>query len=477
MGGRARSQNSPPKKPASRPRKGLKKLQTSAGRERAVSTAPAFLVAAIGSSAGGLEAMTGLLRAIPAETELALVLVQHLAPDHHSILPDLLSTHTSFTVVAASDELRLEPRHVYVIPPDASMTVVDGSLRVRQGPPQAPHEGTVDALFHSVASEYKERAIGVILSGSANDGAAGIREIKAAGGLTIVQEPNEAGVDGMPRAAIATGAVDAVLPLEEIGRYLVRLSKQSFSREEAADSAPVELPLLQKVFHLLRRASGVDFSNYKVATLRRRIERRMLMHRQTDLSEYVTKLEADTEELARLQEELFIHVTSFFREPDSFWPCATRRFRVSWPTAFPRAPCASGSPAARPARRSTRWRSRSSELLGDERGTASPSRSSAPTSARRPSSRRAAGVYPAEHRRRRVARAPAPVLHQVRRRLPHQQGGPRRCVFARQDVTRDPPFSKLDLVVCRNLLIYLSPVAAAAGDRRLSLRAADPTAS
>ena len=318
MGGRARSQNSPPKKPASRPRKGLKKLQTSAGRERAVSTAPAFLVAAIGSSAGGLEAMTGLLRAIPAETELALVLVQHLAPDHHSILPDLLSTHTSFTVVAASDELRLEPRHVYVIPPDASMTVVDGSLRVRQGPPQAPHEGTVDALFHSVASEYKERAIGVILSGSANDGAAGIREIKAAGGLTIVQEPNEAGVDGMPRAAIATGAVDAVLPLEQIGRYLVRLSKQSFSREEAADSAPVELPLLQKVFHLLRRASGVDFSNYKVATLRRRIERRMLMNRQTDLSEYVTKLEADTEELARLQEELFIHVTSFFREPDSY---------------------------------------------------------------------------------------------------------------------------------------------------------------
>ena len=271
MGRRERSQKAPSGRRKARPRKGSTKVETNAGRKRAASTAPAFLVAAIGASAGGLEAMTGLLNAIPAESELALVLVQHLARDHHSVLPDLLRIHTGLTVVAATDDLRLEPRHVYVIPPDASMTVSDGSLRVRQGPPQGLHEGTVDALFHSVASEYKERAIGVILSGSANDGAAGIREIKAAGGLTIVQEPTEAGVDGMPRAAIATGAVDAVLPLEQIGRHLVRLSKQPFSRDEAADAAPVELPLLQTVFHLLRRASGVDFSNYKVATLRRRI--------------------------------------------------------------------------------------------------------------------------------------------------------------------------------------------------------------
>ncbi len=399
--------------------------------------------------------MTGLLNAIPAEAELALVLVQHLARDHHSVLPDLLRTHTGFTVVAATDDLRLEPRHVYVIPPDASMTVSDGSLRVRQGPPQGPHEGTVDALFHSVAAEYQERAIGVILSGSAHDGAAGIRAIKAAGGLTIVQEPTEAGVDGMPRAAIATGAVDAVLPLEQIGRHLVRLSKQTFSRAEGADSAAVDLPLLQQVFHLLRRASGVDFSNYKVATLRRRIERRMLLHRQSDLAEYVTKLAGDVEELARLQEELLIHVTSFFREPDSYLALRDSAFPRLLANRIPEGPVRFWVPGCSTGEEVYSLAMVALEILGKEGGTTTLQIFGTDVSESTIEKARA-GAYPLE-----IAADVSPErLHRFFTRF---DGGYRinkdvrdRCVFARQDVTRDPPFSKLDLIVCRNLLIYLN---------------------
>ena len=169
-----------------------------------VSSAAPLFGAAVGASAGGLEALSSLLRVIPGEAPLALVLVQHLARDQPSILPGLLANTTKLQVVLASDEQKIEPRHVYVIPPDARMTVSDGHLRVRPSALKREAEGTVDALFRSVAEQYKERAIGVVLSGSAHDGAAGIKEIKLAGGVTMAQEPEQATVDGMPRAAIAT---------------------------------------------------------------------------------------------------------------------------------------------------------------------------------------------------------------------------------------------------------------------------------
>ncbi len=170
----------------------------------------------------------------------------------------------------------------------------------------------------------------MVLSGGANDGAAGIRAIKAAGGLTMAQQPEQAAVDGMPRSAIATDAVDAVLSVEEIGQQLVRLAKHPFfSREESAEPVAVgDAPHLNKALELLRRATGVDFGSYKIATLKRRIDRRMAFHRVSDLSQYVATLEGDAAELGRLQEELLIHVTSFFREPASYKTLET--------TVFPR---------------------------------------------------------------------------------------------------------------------------------------------
>jgi len=422
------------------------------------SHAPPFLVAAVGASAGGLEAFSSLLRAVPADTPLAFVLVQHLARDQRSILPELLGNVTAMTVVAARDELAIEPRHVYVIPPDARMTVSDGHLRVRPAAAQREAEGMVDVLFRSVASEYQERAVGVVLSGSAHDGSAGLREIKTVGGLTLVQQPEQAAVDGMPRAAIATGAVDAVLSVEEIGEHLTRLAKHAFfsrMNDGAADEAPADMSLLVQIFQLLRRANGIDFNSYKLPTLKRRIERRIAFHRLGSLDAYVEMLRRTPAELQRLQEELLIHVTSFFREPAAFAaleetvlrrlltrPAEGAAFRFWVPG------CSTGEEVYSLAMVAL-------ELL-DEHAAAVSLQIFGTDVSEEAVEKARAGVYP-------VGIAAEVSPQRLRRFFSKSEGGYRiskevrdRCVFARQDVTRDPPFSRLDLIVCRNLLIYLN---------------------
>ena len=424
----------------------------------APSRAPPFLVAAVGASAGGLEAFSSLLRAVPTDAQLAFILVQHLARDQRSILPELLGNVTPMTVVAARNERAIEPRHVYVIPPDARMTVSDGHLRVRPSSAEREAEGTVDGLFRSVAAEYRERAIGVVLSGGAHDGSAGVREIKAVGGLTLVQQPEQAAVDGMPRSAIATGAVDAVLPVEEIGDQLARLAKNPFfSRgdDAVAPEAPADVSHLLQIFQLLRRASGIDFNSYKLPTLKRRIERRIAFHRLPGLDAYVEVLQRDPAELQRLQDELLIHVTSFFREPAAFEalerlvlrPLLTRPPEGST-FRFWVAGCSTGEEAYSLAMIAL-------ELL-DERAAAVSLQVFGTDVSEGTVEKARAGFYPAS-----IAADVSP--QRLRRFFNKSEGGYRiskevrdRCVFARQDVTRDPPFSKLDLVICRNLLIYLN---------------------
>jgi two-component system CheB/CheR fusion protein len=417
----------------------------------------AFLVAAVGASAGGLAAFSDVLRAIPDDTPIAVVLVQHLARDQPSILPELLSHVTSLSVQVARDLVPLEPRHVYVIPPDAQMTVSDGCLRVRPQGQSRDDSGTVDIFFRSVASEHQDRAVGVVLSGSAHDGAAGIREIKAVGGITIAQSPEEAQVDGMPRAAIATNAVDAVLTAAEIGQYLSRLAAHSFvARDEDAETvAPSEGARLRRTFQLLRQATGVDFSGYKLPTLRRRIERRMALHRLSDLADYEKRLESDPSEVLRLEEDLLIHVTSFFREPASYealtnavLPRLVARRDPDLPLRFWVPGCSTGEEAYSVAMLTL-------EAFGERSGLhhlqvfATDVSETAIDKAR-------AGIYPADI-------AANVSSERLRRFFTVFDGGYRinkdvrdRCIFARQDLTRDPPFSKLDLVVCRNLLIYLN---------------------
>lgn len=184
---------------------------------------PPFLVAAIGASAGGLEAFSSLLGAIPKGAPLALVLVQHLSRTHTSQLPEILATRTALSVLSASDGVRVESGHVYVIPPDTHMTVIDGHLRVRPRP-TGHGSAQIDALFMSIAEYYRDKAVGVILSGALRDGADGFRAIRAAGGVTFAQLPEEAQTESMPRAAIATGDVDRVLPAKQIGEQLLLLA-------------------------------------------------------------------------------------------------------------------------------------------------------------------------------------------------------------------------------------------------------------
>ena len=340
------------------------------------------------------------------------------------------------------------------------MTISEGRLRVRPQGQRREDSGTVDIFFRSVANEQQDRAVGVVLSGSAHDGAAGIREIKAVGGITIVQSPEEAQVDGMPRAAIATNAVDAVLTAAEIGHYLSRLAAHNFvARDEDAETVPpAEDARLRRTFQLLRQATGIDFSSYKLPTLKRRIERRMALHHRAHRPPPGLRgsgSEGDPSEVLRLEEDLLIHVTSFFREPASYealknvvLPGLVARREPEVPLRFWVPGCSTGEEAYSVAMLTM-------EVLGERAGLHQLQVFATDVSEATIEGARS-GIYPAD-----IAVHVSP--ERLRRFFTIFDGGYRinkdvrdRCIFARQDLTRDPPFSKLDLVVCRNLLIYLN---------------------
>jgi two-component system CheB/CheR fusion protein len=415
----------------------------------------------VGASAGGLEAFSRVLEPLGADAPLALILVQHLPRDQRSLLPSLLAKSTRMVVVEGVDRLKLQPGHVYVILPNTRMSVSDGCLRVEPRSSDRAFDAPIDHLFGSLAEQYREKAIGVVLSGSGADGADGLRAIKGVGGITIAQDPHEAQTDGMPGAAIATGAVELTLAAAEIGRELERLSRHPYFREPGSahlpdePAPPTERDQLAPIFRLLRRASGVDFAHYKAPTIVRRIQRRMVLHHLVGFPEYAAMLESDSTELARLQDDLLINVTSFFREPESFDAIQTsvlpeiisaheaknHPMRVWVPG------CSSGEDAYSVAIAVL-------EAL-DEKRSSVPLQVFGTDVSQKMIDRARAGIYPAS-----IAADMTP--ERLDRFFLRFDGGYRvnpavrqRCVFARQDITSDPPFSRLDLVMCRNLLIYL----------------------
>src|SRR5262252_239315 len=230
------------------------------------STESSITIVGVGASAGGLEAFSALLQSLPKNPGVALVFVQHLAPQHESALVPLLSGQSTLPVLQATHGLNVEPNHVYVIPPNSQMSIVGRVLHLAARPDDRSQYTPVDAFFSSLADAVGSRAIGVVLSGTASDGALGVREIKAAGGLTIAQKPESAKYDGMPRSAISTGMVDLVLTPKEIGPKLAELAMHAYTK--AADKSTSELPVtdrqLQEVFEVLRPVSGVDFRHYKL---------------------------------------------------------------------------------------------------------------------------------------------------------------------------------------------------------------------
>ncbi len=413
-----------------------------------------FPVAAIGASAGGLAAFNALLRALPARSGMAFVLIQHLEPSHESALTALLSKATSMPVVEVSDGMPVEPDHVYVIPPNRNMAIHAGLLRLA---PRSEHAGLrhpIDDFSVALAEEQGSGAIGVVLSGTGSDGTYGLKAIKAAGGVTFAQDPKTAQWPGMPTNAIAAGSVDFVLSPKRIAAELARIARHPYVAEakEIPDGAD-----LDKICLVLGAAVGVDFRQYKRPTVRRRIARRMALQKIASLSRYLQILKQNPDEAKALAEDIFIHVTSFFRDPDCFDALKKQVLAKLRADASPGDPIRIWVPGCSTGEEVYSIAMLLMEELGDRAGRIGVQFFGTDIQERAVDHARAgiyseaavAGVSPARLKRFFTRHEDGYRIQKSIRDL---------CVFARHNLAKDPPFSRLDLVSCRNVLIYMSPV-------------------
>ena len=260
----------------------------------------------IGASAGGLNAFTQLLKALPTDTGMAFVLVQHLDPKHVSLLPELMTRATAIPVAEVSDGMRVEPNHIYIMPPNHSLALLHGVLHLMPRPDMRGKHLPVDDFLQSLAQDRQSNAIGIILSGTASDGTLGMQAIKAAGGITFAQSEDSAEYGGMPHSAIAAGHVDFVLAPEEIARELARIARHPYLRQELLEVSQEAMAEgdknMNKIFVLLRARTGIDFTYYKQNTIRRRIKRRMVLHQLDRMNDYVRFLQAHPKELDALMD-------------------------------------------------------------------------------------------------------------------------------------------------------------------------------
>ena len=417
-----------------------------------------FPVVGIGASAGGLEAFTRLLHVLPTVTGMAFVYIQHLDPTHPSMLAELLARETTMPVQEAEEGLRVQPDHVYVIVPNTNLTISRGTLHLYSRGGQSGMFRPVDEFFNSLASDQETFAIGVILSGTASDGSLGIRAINKAGGITFAQSIESASQDGMPRSAIDTGAVDFVLDPQGIAEELVRIGKNPSlipEKKSEADGRHLrEDKVLENIFLVLRNQGGVDFSHYRQNTVVRRISRRMILHKFNSLDEYSGYLNDHPDEIASLAEDMLIHVTSFFREP--------RIFEILKAEIFP--PFFKDRPAGLPIRIWIPGCSTGEEAYSiqmsllesmEEQGVVFPVQIFASDISEPALTKARDGIYSGlevltlSEKRRTQFFDKLNGDYQVKKMLRES------CIFAYHDLTRDPPFSHLDFISCRNLLIYL----------------------
>jgi two-component system CheB/CheR fusion protein len=420
-----------------------------------------FPVVGLGASAGGLDAFRRLLAVLPAGPGMAFILIQHLDPTHASMMVDLLAGHTPLKVQQAADGMPLEREHIYLIPPGAYLSIRGGALRLSE--PSERHGARLpfDFFLRSLAEELGERAICVILSGTGGDGSLGLKAVKEKGGLVIAQDPDEAEYDGMPRSAIMTGAVDLVLPVAKIPETLAKYGRQLvLNGERRKGLAPDDHrpDRLAEIIDLLRTKTAHDFALYKPGTLLRRIERRMALAAVPDIARYLDMVRQDSGEIDLLAKDLLINVTSFFRDPKAFEllakqviPDLVRRQPSDRPLRIWVAGCSTGEETCSlamlffeemaTAKRNLRLQVFASDV--DENAVALAREGRYPETI-------AADVSP-----ERLARFFTQEEHGYRV-VPELRGV---VVFTAQDVLADPPFSRLDLISCRNLLIYLRPEA------------------
>src|SRR5437016_5791050 len=419
-------------------------------------------IVGIGGSAGGFEAAMELLRHLPTRTGMAFVIVQHLDPHHGSRLPNLLAKATSTPVTEVTETITPQPNAIYVQPPNKCVIAKNGKLTLVSRTEKL--NVAIDHFFESLAEDCGSRGIGIVLSGTGSDGTAGLRAIKAAGGLTFAQTEESAKFDAMPRSAIRSGFVDLVLPPEGIAREIRRIAEHPYMRrplinaEEAEKEAYRQADDLGRIFLSLKKQMGVDFSAYKESTLIRRIQRRMALHRIEKISQYARFLRENKKEIEALFDDLLINVTRFVRDQTLFRALKKRfllallkhKSKERQPELRAWVPgCASGEEVYSLAiciletlgRGPSKMRV---QIFGTDLSE------SVIEHARLGiySSAIETDVSSARLKRFFVKRDGTYQIHRNVRDI---------CTFARQNITADPPFSRLDLISCRNVLIYLSP--------------------
>lgn len=434
-----------------------------------VNTPDVFPIVGLGASAGGLEAFSEFLKQLPEKSGMAFVLVQHLDPKHGSALREILSRTTGIPVVEVKDGVSVAPDHIYVIPANRNMAIDGRLLRLAERTLVRGQHMPIDYFFQSLARDLGERAIGVILSGTGSDGTIGCEAIKAAGGIIFAEDPKSARYDSMPRSAISAGCADFVLSPKDIVKELLRVGKHPYLLRTAAEKE-LAAGMAQEgewsaLLSLVHEATGVDFPHYKQSTLQRRVKRRMVLHKFKKLKDYLRYIKNNPSEILELYKDLLIHVTGFFRDAEAFEAMREHvlpnillhRKPADEPVRIWVAGCSTGEEVYSVAivlfeyLRKQAQRFPVSALSNEEiQIFATDISDSALERAR-------AGLY-----------SEAAVSKVSPERLKHfflrMDGGYRInkqirdvCVFARQNVVKDPPFSNLDLISCRNLLIYLAP--------------------
>ena len=423
-------------------------------------TGSQFPIVGIGASAGGLEAFTTFLKAVSPDLGMAFVLVAHLDPSRKSTFTQILSRATSMPVVEITDGLPVEPNHVYMIPPHCDLAIESGVLHIADRGKPLPLSTIIDIFMRSLAADRGANAIGIVLSGNLSDGTQGLIAIKSEGGITFAQDALSAKHDSMPASAIASGYVDMVLPPERIAEELVRIGKHTFvagpPMEQIEEGRIATDASMEQVFQILRHATRVDFSEYKPPTIGRRIQRRMFVHRIEKLSDYVALLHRDNDEVNTLYQDLLINVTSFFRDPEAFDALK----RVVYPAILQARGSSHGPiriwvPGCSTGEETYSHAISLVEFLGDERKEI-PIQIFGTDLSELAIHRARAGIYK-ESIETDVSQA------RLRRFFQKCDGGYQisktirdLCVFSTQNIFSDPPFSRMDLVSCRNVLIYLS---------------------
>jgi len=415
-----------------------------------------FPIVGLGASAGGLEALESFFSNMPSDSNMAFVIIQHLSPKHKSIMASLLSKSTQMPVNEITSGMKIEPNRIYLNPPDKNVVIQHSKLQLMMPIKTDGLNLPIDCFFRSMASELNEKAICIILSGTATDGTLGLKAVKGGGGIAMVQDPDSAKYDGMPRSAIATGIVDFVLPVNKLPGELIKYVKAPYitaaKKLKKTDESFSEY--IQTIFALIRRSTGHDLSHYKQTTIRRRIERRMAVHQIGKIPNYVEYLEKNPAEVDILFKDMLIGVTSFFRDPEAFEILKEQVLPGLLKSRNPESliriwivGCSTGEEAYSMAitllevmdliKQHHNVQVFASDIDADalEHGRL--------------------GIYPdsiaADVSQGRLNKyfIKEDNTYRIKKKIREM------IVFAAQNVIKDPPFSKIDLVSCRNLLIYM----------------------